>query len=332
MKSSRPIRIGVIGLGQIALKAHLPGYAKTKDCELTAVYSQREEHAKRVAAQYGIRHIYKDWRRLLESDQVDAVSICTPNYTHMPIAIKATSEGKHVLVEKPIAMNREEALRMIRTAQKHGRVLMVHHNMRFDPAVRTAEKLLRRECIGHVFAFKSTLTQQGPHAWNPNASWFFNKKKSGGGALMDLGPHHFDSLRFLFHDEAKVEGAIGTWGKTNLSGKGEIHCACLLRFKKGAIGTVTLGWADTSYQNRFYFFGTKGTLSLNLAKGEPITLEYRDREGRAHPSLAKDSFYPSVYEHFIDCIRYRKTPQVSGEEGLKTLELIEASYRFIHRK
>src|SRR5258708_3081201 len=118
MKSFATIRVGVIGLGQIALKAHLPGYSKAENCRLTAVYSSREDHAKRVAIQYGIPNIYKDWRRLLESDQVDAVSICTPNFTHAPIAVKALQEGKHVMLEKPMALNRAEALRIIHAAKK----------------------------------------------------------------------------------------------------------------------------------------------------------------------------------------------------------------------
>ena len=93
------------------------------------------------------------------------VSICTPNYTHLPIAIKAFQEGSTFLVEKPIAVNHQQARKMILAAQKAGRVLMVHHNMRFDPAVRTAEKLLQRKIIGKVFAFKASLTHQGPRAW-----------------------------------------------------------------------------------------------------------------------------------------------------------------------
>src|SRR5580658_5577276 len=128
MKSNAPVRIGVIGLGQIALKAHLPGYSKAEGCQITAIHSLREQHAKAVATQYGIPYIYKDWERLLESNHVDAVSICTPNFTHVPNALKALQEGKHVLVEKPIAVNSREALVLIKAAKKYKRVLMVHHN------------------------------------------------------------------------------------------------------------------------------------------------------------------------------------------------------------
>ncbi|HVZ81886.1 MAG TPA: Gfo/Idh/MocA family oxidoreductase [bacterium] len=322
-----PVRIGIIGLGQIALKAHLPGYTQAAGCQVTAIHSQREEHAKQVATQYGIPIIYKDWTHLVESDQVDAVSICTPNFTHAAIAIRALRAGKHVMVEKPMTMTRSEALEVIRAAGKAKKVLMVHHNMRFDPAVRSARKLLARKVVGDILTFKGSLTHRGPEAWSPKANWFFDREKSGGGALMDLGPHVFGALEYLLDSHLTLTGALLANPKGARSGDSEVHCAALLRAKSGAIGTVNVGWADTTYQNRYYFFGTQGTLSLNLAKGEPITLQDRGEEGKRFPDLDKDSFAPSIYEHFLDCIRSGKTPWVSGEEGLRTVELIEAGYR-----
>lgn len=334
---NRPVRVGVIGLGQIALKAHLPGYAKAAGCQLTAVHSLREAHAKEVATQYLIPHIYKDWQKMLESDVVDAVSICTPNFTHVPIALKALREGKHVLVEKPMAMDRSGALQLIKAAKKAGLVLMVHHNMRFDPAVRTAQKLLRQKMVGDILAFRGHLTHRGPQAWSPKANWFFDQAKSGGGALMDLGPHVLDTLSFLLGEPLVMAGAVAYKGKGAVTGTAgapsqtEIHCSCLLRIKSGAVGSTTVGWADTGYHNRYYFYGSKGTLSINLAKGDPITVELRSQEGRLTPDLDKGSFSPTLYEHFIDCIRRGKAPWVSGEEGLRTVELIEAGYRLIQR-
>lgn len=155
--------------------------------------------------------------------------------------------------------------------------------------------------------------------------------------MMDLGPHVFDSLGFLLGEDLSMVSASAVSGKGITLSKGmiptqdEIHCACILRLKSGAIGTATVGWADTDYHNRYYFYGNKGTLSINLAKGDPITVELRNQEGKMTPDLDKDSFYPSIYEHFIDCIRSGKKPWVSGEEGLKSVELIEAGYRLIRR-
>jgi predicted dehydrogenase len=337
MKQGSLVRIGVIGLGQIALKSHLPGFSKAIGCKVTAIHSGRETHARRTAQLFGVPHIFGDWERLIRSEHVDAVSIATPNSTHFPIAARALREGKHVLVEKPMTITVLEARELISLAAKGKRVLMVHHNMRFDPAVRTAAKLLRRGVIGKVLAFKCSLTHKGPKSWSPQADWFFDPKRSGGGALMDLGPHVFDSMSFLLDDQAVLVGAAGVWegeagkGKKRWAGA-EVHCVCLLRFSKGAVGTVNLGWADTTYQNRAYFFGEKGTLALNLAKGDPITLQTQGKEGKQFPMLDPGSFSPTLYEHFVDCVRSGAGPSVGGEEGLRTLELIEEGYRVMRAR
>jgi UDP-N-acetylglucosamine 3-dehydrogenase len=329
MTLSNPVRIGVIGLGQIAMRSHLPGYHRIKNCKITSVYSSRERHARKVAALYGIPHIYKDWRDLLESGEVDAVSICTPNFTHAPIALAAFRKGIHVLVEKPMALSCLESIRLIRAARKAKRVLMVHHNMRFEPAVQTVKKLLQRKVIGHVFAFQARLTHCGPRAWNPKAKWFFDQRQSGGGALMDLGPHQFDLLCYFLQGKPRILSAASATMKGGQAGKGEIHCSCLLRFQGGAVGTAIVGWADTSYQNHFFFFGTKGTLGLDLARGNPITLELQKKPGKTHPALLKIGSIPSLYEHFIGCLKSKKKPWVPGEDGLRTLELIEEAYHFM---
>lgn len=329
MIKTYPVRIGIIGLGQIAIKAHLPGYAKTAGCVLTAVHSKREEHARRVALEYGIPHIFTDWRKMLESDTLDAVSICTPNFTHMPITLMALAGGKHVLVEKPMALNHREGLRMVREAGRRRRVLMVHHNMRFDPAVRSAKEILDRGVIGKVVAFKANLTHRGPRAWSQKADWFFDLLKSGGGALMDLGAHPFDTLRFLLDKEGVVKAAIAAPSQKGKRGSPELHCACLVEFKGGIVGNVSVGWLDADYYNHFIFYGSKGTLALNLSKGDPITLSLLEGKGKIHPPLSAKSFRPTIYEHFIQSIRKGTQPSTSGKDGLEVLRMIEEGYRFL---
>ena len=330
MTSPVLLRVGVIGLGQIALKAHLPGYEKASGCRLTALYSSRESVARRTAVQYGIPLIFKDWKKLLACGEVDAVSICTPNSTHAPIALEALRRGKHVLVEKPMAITLAEARAMARGARRAGKLLMPHHNMRFDPAVRTAQKLLAQGAIGKVFAFACSLAHRGPQVWNPDSKWFFNVRKSGGGALMDLGAHMFDSLHFLMGDEpAQIHADVPA---ADRKGRGESHCACLLKFKGGAVGTMTLSWVDTDYHNRFYFFGSQGTLFLNLGQGEPLVLETRKNAGPLFPALAKESFKPSIYQHFVDCARGLAEPRLTPQMGERALQVIQSGYESIRRQ
>ncbi len=329
MNKTNPVRIGVIGLGQIALKAHLPGYAKTPNCVLTAVHSKREDHARQVALRYGIPHIFTDWRKMLDSDHLDAVSICTPNFTHLPITLAALARGKHVLVEKPMAVSHREGTRMVRAAKARKRVLMVHHNMRFDPAIRSAKEILDRGSIGKVLAFKANLTHRGPRAWSQNADWFFDLLKSGGGALMDLGSHPFDTLRFMLEREGVVKGALAVPGRKKKRTAPELHCACLIEFQGGIVGNVSVGWMDAEYHNHFIFYGSKGTLAVNLSKGDPITLSLLNSKGKSHPPLSSRSFSPTIYGHFVESIRKGTQPSTSGRDGLEVLRMIEEGYRFL---
>lgn len=317
------VRIGVLGLGQIALTAHLPGFDRVRGCRLAAVASTRKIHGQNVAVQYGIPRVFRDWRRLLASRDVDAVSICLPNHLHAPACLEALRAGKHVLVEKPMAVDGKQAAAMIREARLRRRVLMVHHNMRFDPAIRCAARLLERGRVGRIFAFKCSLTHRGPEAWNPRAGWFRHRRLSGGGVLLDLGVHVFDTLRFLLGDEIQSLSAACPFRKGRL----EEHACVMMRFRGGAVGTAHLSWKDTHYQNRYYFFGERGTLYVNLGKGEPVSFETRGQEGFSNPPLKPDCFKPTLYEHFVDCVRNGATPEVSGEEGARALAVAETAYR-----
>ena len=312
-------------MGQIALTAHLPGFDKTPHCQITALATQRETHGRKIASKYGASALFKDWRSLVRSPLVDAVTICLPNHLHAPATLAALRAGKHVLVEKPMALNRVEADRMIREATRFRRALMVHQNMRFDPALRCAGKLLRKGAVGPIHSFKCSLTHRGPERWSPQSNWFRDHRRSGGGVLMDLGVHVFDSLRYLLRDEVKAVVALTPRGM----GRIEEHAVVMLEFRKGAVGTVQLSWKDTHYQNRYYLFGEKGALSVNLGKGDPVAVEARNQEGFHYPDLTPDCFKPTLYEHFLDCILTGKTPETSGAVGAAALAVSEAAYASI---
>ena len=146
---------------------------------------------------------------------------------------------------------------------------------------------------------------------------------------MDLGPHLFDLLCYFLEGKPSVIGAVAEPPKNGKTGRMEIHCSSLLRFEDGAAGTAVVGWADTSYRNHILFYGAKGTLRLDLAGCKPITLELRNKPGEIHFAPLERGFIPSLYEHFIQCVQYKKKPWVSGEDGLRTVELIEEAYHFM---
>lgn len=324
------VRIGLIGLGMIARRAHLPGFAAVTGGRLEAVATRRPDRAQKIVQEFGVSKIFADWKELLYSSHVDAVAICTPNALHAAMIMEALKAGKHVFVEKPAVVSREEAQAVHRLWKKSKRILMVHQSMRFDPAVRAAADLLKSGKIGKVFALRGSLTHRGPLAWSENAEWFFDKKLSGGGVLLDLGVHVFDALNYLLDDPIE---AITAQTPRKAGGKLETHAVCLLKTRSGASGSIHVGWEDTTYQNRYYFFGEKGTLSLNLSRGEPIAVEQRGKKtGREYPKLPSWAFRPTSFQHFVDCVRTGKKPQVDFQEARRALEVCWAAYASLKKK
>ena len=180
------IRVGIIGCGKIAQVRHLPEYAANPNAEIVAFYDKNMERAHEMAAQYGGK-VYDSFYALVDDPNVDAVSICVENRSHAEICTAALYAGKHVLVEKPMAVTLAECESMVAAAERNGRHLMVGHNMRFDPVHRKAKQMLDSGVIGDVITFRSVLGNSGPEGWSLEGTWFFDKNKAAMGALSDMG-------------------------------------------------------------------------------------------------------------------------------------------------
>ena len=145
------------------------------------------ERAQEMAAQYGGK-VYNSFYELVDDPNVDAVSICVENRSHAEICTAALYAGKHVLVEKPMAVTLAECESMVAAAERNGKHLMIGHNMRFDPVHRRAKQLLDRGVIGDVITFRAVLGNAGPEGWSVDeGTWFFDKNKAALGALSDMG-------------------------------------------------------------------------------------------------------------------------------------------------
>ena len=140
------LRVGVIGTGAIAKYRHLPEYAAREDVEIVALCDIIKEKADKLAVRYGVESVYTDYKQMIENEELDAVSVCTPNYLHAEISIFALNHGLHVLVEKPMATSLDEANAMIEAAKKQERVLMVGQNQRLAPMHVLAKRSLKAVC------------------------------------------------------------------------------------------------------------------------------------------------------------------------------------------
>jgi len=331
---SRRVGIGVIGCGAIADLIHLPAYKETGHAQLLAVCDIDEMRAKSTAKKFGIEAWYTDYEKILERKDVDAVSICTPNFLHCEQAVAAAEAGKHVFVEKPMATTLEECDQMIRSCEGSNVKLMVGHNERFNPTNEKIKEILDEGLIGTVFEIRSHISYGGPYeGWPAVSDWFFDIGKAGGGCLIDVGGHVFDVFRWFVGDVQSVSAFLGSLAKET---KVEDNAMVLLTFRRNAIGECDISWTYKGFENSREILGTEGGIFVGAAPS-PIAV-YTEKKvpkalrGLLHPtfpvSLAEQIAYQKKkISHFIETIMEDKEPFVTGYDGRAALEIVLAAYK-----
>ncbi|HZZ41455.1 MAG TPA: Gfo/Idh/MocA family oxidoreductase [Tepidisphaeraceae bacterium] len=195
MSNTRTIGIGIIGSGQIALANHLPGFALAGNlAKVVALCDANAETVARAGVENGIEHTFTDHREMLKRDEVQAVVVATPNFTHRQIVLDAVAAGKHVLCEKPLALNYAEALEMYRAAEKAKVRHMTAFTYRFVPAVRYMRHLVDAGAVGKPYHFRANRFQD----WGDrNVGWRQVDKLAGSGELGDMLSHRIDYGHYL---------------------------------------------------------------------------------------------------------------------------------------
>lgn len=192
------VKVGVIGVGQIG-KQHLETYAKMPDVEVVAVADVDEAEAKRVAAQYGVKHVFTRFRDLLAVPEIAATDVCLHNNFHAPVSIAAMEAGKDVFCEKPMAGSYADALAMHETAMRLGRRLQIQSVLLFSAETKAAKRLVDAGALGKVhYARSHGMRRRGrPFVDGYGASNFVRKATASGGALYDMGVYHIMQALYL---------------------------------------------------------------------------------------------------------------------------------------
>lgn len=209
--------MGVIGCGAIGQRRHLPEYAAHPGVELVAVTDIKYARAKQAAEKFGAAHAFKNYRDMLKLE-LDAVSVCTPNYLHAWMSIDALRAGAHVLCEKPMAGSVREAKAMIVAAKKARRQLMIGHNQRLAAAHVRGKEIFKSGELGKCLGFSTSFAHPGPESWSMDGEkgFFFKKQQAIIGAMGDLGVHKIDLVRWFLEDEVVLASAMtGTVEKQN---------------------------------------------------------------------------------------------------------------------
>ncbi|MBA2175514.1 Gfo/Idh/MocA family oxidoreductase [Halobacillus locisalis] len=328
------LNVAVIGCGSIAQHRHLLEYQANEHVSITAVCDLVEERVEKVAQKYNAK-AYTSYEELLAKENVDLVSVCLPNYLHAPVSIAALNAGNHVLCEKPMATSREEAERMIEAAEASGKTLMIAHNQRFVPSHQKAKELISEGAIGKVYSFRTAFGHGGPEGWSVDGeeSWFFKKDEAYIGAMGDLGVHKADLLRYILGQEfVDVAGFVQNNAKSGITV--DDNAVCILRSESGIVGTMAASWAyNPNEDNSTVIYGEKGTLRLEDDPEYSLVAQYTNGDvvnyqlGKIQSNDEGGQNNSHVIDHFVDSVLNGTEPLITGEEGMKSLDVILGALR-----
>lgn len=285
---TKTVGIGFIGTG-FAKSVQMPAFAECDGAKLVSVASGSAANAEKAATAFGLEHFTADWRETVAHPDVDLVCITTPPNLHREMVLFAIEHGKHILAEKPMAMNVAEAEEMTAAAEKAGILALIDHELRFQPGRQRVWKMIRDGEIGKIRHAKWTF--RAPHRGDPNVPWnWWSDIGSGGGALGAINSHIIDSFNwFLGTDVSSVFCQLQTHVKQRPFDGGfrdvttDDEANMLLRFADGDLTSDATGLVSVSmveqpeYVNRLELFGTDGAIRIEH-RGEVFVAKSGENE------------------------------------------------------
>lgn len=341
------IRVGVIGAG-FGAQVHVPALRRVPGVQVAAICGTDRDRLRDVAADHDIPASFADYREMLASGRVDAVTIATPPHLHHPMALAAIEAGLHVLCEKPMARNVAEARDMLRMAREAGICHAVGHQMRHDPARAQMKRLLDEGFIGRlhsvsVMVYRSSLADptRRTNDWMIDAS-------QAGGVLAAVGSHYIDTLRWWFGEIHWAAGAVATAVDERLvHGREEMrrvdaddNTAFVIRFASGALGTVHISYTSSAtIGEEIIASGSDGTLAIHddgrlygASHGERISSLYKptstDIAERGKGGAGRHIRAFSILAgEWVWAMRSGTDASPSFEDGAKVQEVVDAVTR-----
>jgi predicted dehydrogenase len=322
----KKIRYGIIGFGAFAERAIMPAIRLTSNSELVAIQKRSLDSARSKGEEHSIPLYFDSVEAIVSSKEVDAVFIVSANSHHHRETLLAARAKKHVIVEKPMAVNFLQAKEMIEVCEANNVKFMTGHMLRFSPLLQRMKEIVTSGIIGEItfaqshFVYDAQLSQR---------SWLLDKKNAGGGPLFDIGIHCLDSMRFVLNDDqiVKVNNFMNPQHtETGVEKTSLLSC----QFSKGTIGSVYSSYESSYRQSFIEFFGTKGSISAYYftPSNTPTTLEIKIGKGGLIESVKQEEILvPNLYEleisHFSNCILNNTTPIVDAECSLHNQHILE---------
>jgi predicted dehydrogenase len=316
------VRWGLIGAGDIVRKRVAEALRGCTGCELAAVSRARADLVEPFAREVGARRWYPHWRELTADPGVDAVYVATPVHLHAEQTVAAAEAGKHVLCEKPMAMDLAECDRMITACRASGVALGVAYYRRFYPMVARVKQMIDSGAIGTpVFVQMMAFEPFNPQPGDPR-SWLIDRSQAGGGPMADFGCHRIEVLSHLLGPVRRVTSVVSTIA---LKRDVEDTAAALLQFERGATAMLAVTHAAADRQDTLDLFGTRGSIRIPSLNGGQMIVKVDDVE-RAESHPPAPNLHLPLVEDFVESVRSGRAPAVDGHVGRAVAAIQDAIY------
>ena len=321
---------GILGCGMIA-GIHAEAIGSIPEVVLAGVADANAERARAFAAQHGVR-AYESYDQMLSDPELDVICICTPSGFHAENALAALQRGKHVVLEKPMALSVESADRIVAACDQAGKLLTVISQLRFSEDVQKVKALLAENAFGRVALCSLYMKYHRSEAYYASSPWKGTKVFDGGGALMNQGIHGVDLLEYIVGPVRDVTGKART-----LSHKIEVEdtAVAMLEFENGALGVIEASTcAYPGFERRIEIHGDKGYVLMRdnkiekmMVNGEEISAEVTDAGTSRDPAALHCEMHRRQIQNLLAAIRGEEALVVDAREGRKAIRLIETIYR-----
>lgn len=342
--NSSKVRVGIIGAG--IGQNHVKGYKTVKEAEIVALCDLNTERAQKLASDQGLENvqIFSDYREMLEKGNVDAISVGVPNTLHRPVAVDCMDAGKHILCEKPLAMNSAEAQVIADAAARNNVKCMVGQVMRFRADSQFLKSRVLEGDLGRVYYARSGwLRKRGIPGYG---GWFTTKELSGGGPLIDIGVHMLDLAWWLLGCPKPLTVSGSTFAEFGPRGKGlggwmndhwkgrkpegtfdvEDLAMGMIRFEGGITLNLEVSWAVNNRQDVQWcnIFGSEG--GAEWGSDSAIFKDAGDIPTIATPKLPASEEWHGETQHFIDSILNNTTPDPDANQGVTMMKMLDGIY------
>jgi predicted dehydrogenase len=321
------VRFGIVGFGLHAVRRLMPGFALSSKCRVTALSRRDLVEAKKSAAEYNIPLAFASVEELCSSSEVDAVLVTTPNSLHLNNVLTAIKADKHVLCEKPMAMNSAGCKEMVEAARQRKVQLGIAHVFRFEESVNKIRELVAAGEIGQPVLARSEFSFLASPLHS--RKWLYDAAIAGAGPIFDIGVHSIDTLRFVLQDKILKVGASAVHDER--SGTVESAAVLTLEFSRGTLGAVLVSYR-AEYRTPLEIIGQAGVLyaddALNVE--HPIEIQVRSNDGKVRRQSAQNGrAYALQVDAFADAVEGRAPFPAPGEEGWQNQEILDAALRSI---